>query len=308
MIELEFTVLKKQLMNRVGKLMSHPDMLGMYIKSHRGDGALLGEYSEKSAGGGLFGRYFVVSFDCDTLGDIKVAGEITDRLFSMGIKPVMAVPGELLLQGAEAYRGIAEKGAEFLNHGYKTHSVKTHMGYDSTYDYKDVSFDEVRKDVEMGDKTLREALEKAPKGFRTPHFGNFQKGRQLKFLYGVLKNLGYIYSTSTIPYFGLKKGGLYKTTSGLVEIPVSGMASEPLRIFDSFFYYDGETDKLRAEEYCREGFAIADAFEKHVKNGIINIYADPSQVYGNEEFFEVMKRFAKVAENITYEKLAEKVL
>lgn len=303
---MDFKILGKQIKNRAGKLLGHPDMLGIYIKSHRGDGSLLWEYSRKSKACGVEKRYFILSFDCDTLGDIKVAGEITDRLFEMGITPVMAVPGELLLRGQDAYRSIFEKGAEFLNHGYKTHSVKTARGYDSTYDYKDVSFEEVREDVTKGDATLRDVLGAEPTGFRTPHFGNFQKKRQLAFLYGVLKKLGYTVSTSTIPYFGLTKGAAYRAGE-LLEVPISGMASEPLRIFDSFFYFDGERDALRAQDYRREGFAMAEAFEKHVENGIINIYADPSQVYGNEEFFEVMQAFSRVAENTTYSNLAKEI-
>ncbi len=303
---MNYDILKKQIKNRVGKILSHPDMLGIYLKSHSSDGRLLREYSERSAKNGIKKRYFVISFDCDTLGDIKVAGEITDRLFGMGIVPVMAVPGELLMQGQDVYRAIYDKGAEFLNHGYKTHSVKTAEGYDSTYDYKDVSFAEVKEDVVKGHKTIEEILGAAPNGFRTPHFGNFQKKKQLEFLYGVLKSLNYSYSTSTIPYFGLKRGAAYKT-GGLLEIPISGMAGEPLRIFDSIFYFDGETDALRAEEYKEEGFAIADSYEKYTNSCIINIYADPSQIYGNEEFFSVMEKMSKVAENITYGKLAEEI-
>src|SRR5712691_4605744 len=71
---------------------------------------------------GLDRLYMVMSLDCDTTDDIRVAWDLNSRLLDMGIKPVYAVPGELLQEGEKVYRRIAETGAEFLNHGYTKHA------------------------------------------------------------------------------------------------------------------------------------------------------------------------------------------
>ena len=71
---------------------------------------------------GLNRPVFILSFDCDTDLDILVVEGVHSKLLAAGIRPIYAVPGELLIQGSEVYRRISESGAEFINHGYKSHS------------------------------------------------------------------------------------------------------------------------------------------------------------------------------------------
>ena len=63
---------------------------------------------------GVKGKYFILSFDCDTEKDIEVVDEVHQRLARLNITPSYAVPGELLKKGASEYSKLKNKGAEFI--------------------------------------------------------------------------------------------------------------------------------------------------------------------------------------------------
>lgn len=295
-----------RLIRRINRILNNPMMLIYYIFSKAVRQNMFHHYSKISNREGINELKFVISFDCDTIQDIQVVEGVNQRLNDLGIIPVYAVPGELLIKGSEIYRKVLSTGAEFINHGYKIHSIREGNSYQSTFDYNDILLTEVEADIFKGHKTLIEHLGISPRGFRTPHFGNFQNRKQLCQLYNILKTLKYDYSTSTIPYFGLRFGAYFKK-SGLIEIPVSGLITEPLRIFDSFLYFNNMSGKLKGSEYKREGLEIAQYYRRNVKYGVINIYADPSQIYNCDEFFQVMEEFADFAESTTYSQLVDEI-
>lgn len=292
--------------NRVSKIISEPKMLFVYIRSKLAKEKLYKELENKNTKSGISELFFILSFDCDTRKDIEVIKDVIEKLHVINIKPVLAVPGELLIEGKQVYTTLLDYGVEFINHGYKSHSEKTTKGYISTFDYKDISFDEVADDIKRGDSALKEVLDVQVNGFRTPHFGNFQKKQQLSFLYEVISSLGYKYSTSTIPYFAFKNGSIFKQ-SDLFEIPVTGLISEPLRIFDSFLFYNNSENSLDSNAYSKEANLLIDFYKTNVNNGIINIYVDPSQIYSSEAFFDAMKTLTKFTHNVTYSELIAEI-
>ena len=296
----------KRLIRRISRIADEPIMFFYYAASKIAKGKLFNLYSRKSNLQGFSALKFVISFDCDTLQDIQVVEEVNRKLTDLGITPVYAVPGELLLEGREVYRRVLDTGAEFINHGYRIHSVREGNQYQSSFDYKDISFSEAEADIIQGHKAVMQSLGISPRGFRTPHFGNFQKRSQLKCLHNVLKSLSYDYSTSTIPYFGFRYGAYFKRFE-ITEIPVSGLMSEPLRIYDSFLFFDNCSGKLNGERYYQEGLKIAKYYRDNVKYGLINIYADPSQIYDCDKFFRVMKEFSEFALCTTYSKLVDEI-
>ena len=231
----------------------------------------------------------VLSFDCDTEDDIKVAWDVHARLMDMGMRPVYAVPGALLREGEGTYRRIAETGAEFINHGGVSHTYfdKAAGRHASCFFYDQLAPERVRQDVIEGDRILRETLGIAPEGFRTPHFGTYQRPAQLRFLHGVLRELGYRFSSSTTSYWGLRKGPMF-SDFGVVELPVTGVPSQPLNILDTWAYFEAPDRVFGPADYGREAAALADLFKKPAA-GLINIYADPSHIHGNEVFFEAMR-------------------
>jgi len=253
----------------------------------------LGEvYKENCRKAGLKKPVFILSFDCDTQKDIRVVGDVHKRLTDMGVMPVYAVPGRLLEQGEVVYGKIAEEGAEFINHGYEEHCRLLDDGvtYDSSFFYDQLDNETIRKDVLDGDRTLRQVLGITPKGFRTPHFGSYQKQKHLQYLHSLLQELEYDFSTSTVPLAGLRWGvGFSKF--GLPEFPLTGCPSEPLRMLDSwtFRFAPGRTvSESHYVQFAEQMIEQAETLDPY----LINLYADPSQIHDWNDFFEVMEKLA----------------
>lgn len=241
---------------------------------------------------GLNRPAFILSFDCDTDRDIEVALDVHTRLGACGIKPVYAVPGSLIERGAQTWQAIAATGAEFINHGYLTHTVLKDGHYISNVFYETMSELEIEEDIRKGDASARTVLGLAPEGFRVPHFGTFDSDAQIRLVHRILARIGYCFSTSTTPYVALRHGPVTRRY-GLPEIPVSGCVDRPLVILDSYTFRFGG-GPLKAEDYI----AQVDAWAKRLEQGggyFLNLYADPSQVSDWPEFFSAMRRLAPFA-------------
>jgi hypothetical protein len=263
---------------------------------------LFGRYGRLAREAGLDDLYLVLSFDCDTMGDADVAWDVHSRLMDLGVTASYAVPGEILERGADVYRRIAETGAEFLNHGHIEHTIKRDGVYTSTLFYDQIPFAEVRADVENGHRTVTEVIGREPVGFRTPHFGTFQRPAQLKSLHGLLAGLGYLYSSSTVPLAGFRFGPAFDRY-GLLEFPVSGTASMPLNILDSWGFFAAPDRLFEPSDYGREAEAVADLY-RSAGGGVLSFYADPSQVHDQEVFFDAVAHWAQVARPTSYADLA----
>lgn len=264
-------------------------------------------YALLARGAGFRRLYLVLSFDCDTLDDVNVAWGVHSRLLDMGIKPVYAVPGQLLEKGARVYARIRDAGGEFMNHGYTEHTYfDTAQGeHASCFFYDELPLETVRQDVVQGDACLKQVLGIQPRGFRTPHFGSFQKPRQLRFLHSVLRQLDYRFSTSTSPLYAFRYGPAFERY-GIREIPVSGMASSPLRILDSWTCFRAPGRTLTPADYLREGFAAAAMYgERGI--GLLNYYADPLHIHESPQFFDTVAQWAKVAKPVNYQSLYEEL-
>jgi hypothetical protein len=256
---------------------------------------------------GLTRRHLILSFDCDTQEDIDAAVDVHARLLDVGVVPAYAVPGALLRQGADVYRRLAETGSEFLNHGGREHTYFDHEKgrYASCFFYDEIGSDRVREDIEAGHEAVREVLGVAPQGFRTPHFGTYQEPDQLRFLHSVLSDLGYRYSTSTVPEYGLRYGPAFNRF-GLPEVPVSGMASAPLEVLDSWSCFAAPDRTRTPDDFRAEAMALAHALAGGGP-GVINIYADPSHVLERVEFFDAVEALRGVAEPSGYGQLLEEL-
>ena len=234
---------------------------------------------------------FLLSFDCDTELDIEVLPQVVAKLQGIGIKPVLAVPGELIEKGQEVYKQFATSGIEFINHGYVQH---THLQlperiYKSNFFYHKLSRDQISQDINKGHEAIRKHLEITPTGFRTPHFGSFQKSSELQFLWKLLRNMGYEFSSSTTPKGGIKKGPLWK--EHILEIPVTGCPSWPTKILDSWGFGFAPLRSVEKADYISQINKLLKDIEAG-RNIVINIYADPSQVYDWPEFFDALEKLA----------------
>ena len=268
-------------------------------------GALFTRHAARARDAGLDGLYLVLSFDCDRTEDAEVAIDVHDRLAKLGVRPVYAVPGELLQAGGETYARIAATGAEFLNHGGRKHTYFDEgLGRDaSCFFYDEVGAEAVAEDIEYGHRLVTEVIGTRPAGFRVPHFGTYQQRSQLRYLHDRLGALDYEFSTSTVPSWGLREGPVFRRF-GLAELPVSGMASSPLEILDTWSCFEapdrtrGPADFLREAELLAHGHAAAGP-------GLINIYGDPSHIAGRPEFFDAIEAIVAVAQPCGYREILE---
>ncbi len=291
------------LAKKINTVLSHPVNSFYHFLGTNAPDFLFNRYASLSRKSGIDKLYLILSFDCDTEEDINAAWDVHRRLQGMGISPVYAVPGDLLRRGEKVYRRIYESGSQFINHGDIEHTFYDikNKRYASCFFYNEQSFDRIKKDIFDGHRTLKEVLNIEARGFRTPHFGTFQSTRQLKFLYGVLKELGYLFSTSTAPIYGLR-GGAMINSKGIIELPVSGTIAHPLQVLDSWGYFKAPARKFTPEDYLNEAKKLSNKLADSGV-GIINIYADPSHVYKQELFFQAINEISKVAVPITYNEL-----
>lgn len=281
-----------KLINKLQAAAKDPLFALGYVATSVAPGLTRRRYQSLAASEGMRSSYFVLSFDCDTEKDIEVVESVHRRLADLGICPSYAVPGQLLELGSSAYRAIAATGAEFINHGYLSHTdyLPETRGYVSTLFYDQISPDEVVTDIRRGHQACEDVLGVIPEGFRTPHFGTYQRAAHLDQLYSTLADLGYRYSSSTTPASALWKGAVHHAGNGIIEIPVSGCFDFPMRILDSWGFRFSPTRTFNAQDYVTQFDRLVSWLTSPGNVGILNIYADPSQVYDWDAFFECMAK------------------
>lgn len=238
---------------------------------------------------GLTRLRVVLSFDCDTERDIEVAADVHDRCVQAGVLPVYAVPGDLLVAGVDVYGAIAATGAEFLNHGSVQHTTldRATRTYVSSHFYDRLSRRDAEHDIRGGHRAVTEVLGSPPAGFRTPHFGTFDSRSQLRWLHALLASMGYRFSSSTMPLRAAVRGPL-DPSSGVVEIPVAGRPSAPHRVLDSWSFRFAPGRRVDEQDYLDDVRALVGWHLDAGAPGLVNLYADPSQVEDWPGFFELL--------------------
>ena len=243
---------------------------------------------------------FILSFDCDIEEDINLLPRILNHLDGLGIKPSLMIPTEILLKRKAYIHELLSLGYEFVNHGHRIHTAREGTVYSSVFDYEKLSLSEIREDIIEANQIFKESFGYDFLGFRTPHFGNVQKKTKLKKIYEILRELGYKFSTSTIPYF-LYQRGVFKT-NGIFEIPLSGTFTVPLKILDSYNFYDQSIGSFDGTKYKDEVTNLINMYKKR-GNGLINLYVDPSHINDNSDFFESMKLLSSSFTSTNYKSL-----
>lgn len=237
-------------------------------------------------------KYFLISFDCDVQEDIECLPTLLSKLDKIGIKPSLAIPGELIENNITLIKDLMEKhNIEFINHGYYIHTEIYDNISVSTKSYKDTLKDKILNDIELGHKVLADKLKLKPKGFRAPHFGEINFTLR-KMINNKIKELGYYYSSSTI-YDYIFLNSPVSDYDNLIELSVTGCPDELYKILDSWTFLNSgiknsEVFKNKLNK-CKELFFSSDF-------NYINIYVDPSHVINEKYFFDFlndMSRFSK---------------
>jgi len=245
-------------------------------------------YSALAQQQGFGGLNILFSFDCDTPDDIPATEQLDKWLRARNIPATYAVPGAMLQQSAEVYRRIADTGAEFINHGALPHAEWRDGRYWSVTFYHEMSPHQVAEDIQRGHEIIEQVIGKAPVGFRVPHFGNFQKPEQREVIYTVLRELGYVYSSSTLPELGFRHGPAIDA-GGLWEFPLSGTIAAPYSVFDSWSHVVSPYQPVVREEYGDLFIrTLARLLELEVC-GVLNYYVDPAHVVQAPAFYRALE-------------------
>lgn len=255
---------------------------------------------------GLERVWLVLSFDCDTVEDARVVESVHGRLMEIGVCPVYAVPGEVLRKSPDVYGRIAATGAQFINHGYRAHTYfDPQLGHNvSSFFFDRAEPAVVQRDIVAGDWALREILGVEAAGFRAPHFGTFQRPRQLRWLHQVLvSELGYRFSTSTVPLWSFRYGAVFDRF-GLPEVPLTGGVEAPFSILDTWGFFEAPNRSRTPADFEREATLLAETFSG-LGVGLINVYGDPSHIHGRDEFFRAVEQWQEIAEPSDYGRLLD---
>lgn len=230
-------------------------------------------------------NYLVVTCDCDTDLDVEALLEIDDKFSNLGIPVAYAAPSELILRNSETFRLILNRGRNLINHGFKDHvRVDPFGGFSNNLVYSALSREEIRKDFVDAHYFLKDNFGYTAKIFRTPHFGEFRKRRQMRIIHNLCRNFEYEISSSTTgfeSFFGLKQ----YNSSNLVEIPLTGFGKAGFSVLDSWSFRKEQMDKD-----IIDAVSFFDKFEEIQNryrgvNSFYNIYFDPRHILNSDIFW-----------------------
>lgn len=234
---------------------------------------------------GIRGVHVIMSYDCDTPEDAIAAKQLFDQLDVRKVPAAFAVPGAMLLEAADIYRSLAERGATFLNHGALPHTEFRDGRYHARTFYNEMTEQQVMHDIAEGHRIVTQVTGRDPRGFRAPHFGYFQKPEQRAIIYRSAREHGYAFCSDTLPGTGYEKGPIFDV-GGLVEIPLSGSHADPYTILDSWNYLADFVNFRLREDYLTLFSETVDFFTSRKLPAVLNYYVDPAHVIASNTFMD----------------------
>lgn len=243
---------------------------------------------------------FVLSFDCDYAEDVQAIPEIVRLLAAYSVKASFACIGKLIEKYPREHELILKAGHEILNH---THTHPNNEVLNPNRRFNELTIDEQKEEIDKCHKMCQNILNYAPVGFRIPHFGALYT----ETIYGILKELGYRYSSSTMATRTASFGAPFRK-EGILEFPVSGCPRHPFGVFDTWHSLDrgGGTHRRKGEfaQLFRQLMTIG--LETH---SFITVYFDPQDVVGLEDFKNLLRYIQEKEKDIwvtTYREVAER--
>lgn len=222
-----------------------------------------------------------LSFDCDYPEDVLSLPELLDKLSSHSVKASFACVGKLIEKYPREHLMILERGHEIVNH---------------TYSHPDQGFDrflaeQKTEEIKKCHHACKNILNYSPSGFRTPHFGN----QHSEDVYSVLSDLGYEYSSSTLSTETLSLGNPF-LKGKITEIPISCCPKHPFAAFDTWHSLKRGNAKHIGKDFYNLFKELVDSGIKN--NSYINVYFDPQDVAGLNEFELVLDYVDKAKKDI----------
>lgn len=230
---------------------------------------------------------FTLSFDCDYPEDIQALPNLVKMLARYRYKASFACVGAWMEKYPHEHALILEYGHEIVNHTY-SHPDNELLNPGRKFRY--ISTDEKKKEVESCHSICSKLFGYEPRGCRIPHFKNLFTAD----IYAILKELGYLYSSSTWLTNTVSHGLPYQAAANIVEFPVSVCPKHPFTVFDT--WHSLHSKRLVHRIVHRSPEAYLDLLKLLISIGLetgsyINIYLDPldmGRIQGFEQVLEIL--------------------
>ena len=224
---------------------------------------------------------YALSFDLDFESDYRAMPALLDALQAYDMRAGFAVIGRFVEKYPDIHRRIVNEGHELLNHTH-THPDNPHWAPDRFFNR--LSYAEQKEEIARCHETIMKTTGYTCIGFRTPHFGNLHT----ESVYPILRELNYVYSSSTsacaVPGFGAP----YRHETGVWEIPVGGSLHFPLAVFDSWNMLRKKRPMLADDAAFVREFAQTLAVLKS-KQRFLTHYFDPYDIVENGKIEGVLE-------------------
>lgn len=244
---------------------------------------------------------FSLSFDCDYTEDVVSLPFLLDIFSSYSFKTSFVCIGKFIEKYPKEHMRIIREGHEIINHTY-THPNNEELNPNQKFN--ELTTEQQKIEIEKCHNTCKNILKYNPIGFRTPHFGNLHT----EDVYGILKNLGYKYSSSTSAT-KTSSFGLPFIKNEIVEFPLSNCPKHPFAVFDTWHSLGrGRGKHKKSEEFYKLFKRLIDIGIN--TNSYINLYFDPYDVVNLKEFKLILDYIEKKREDIwiaTYRDIFEKI-
>ncbi len=168
-----------------------------------------------------------LSFDCDYPEDAEAIPQVVEMMKQYPFKASFAAVGYWLERYTAQHEPIVREGHELLNH---TWSHPDNELLNPGRKFREISTDEKAEEVTRCHELCQKLLGVSPTGFRVPHFKNLFTPD----IYGILKNVGYKYSSSTWLTNTTTYGLPFYADHGIVEFPLSTSPGYPFTVFDTW--------------------------------------------------------------------------
>jgi hypothetical protein len=240
----------------------------LHYHTGRGTAAL---WREKKAG-------FTVSFDVDYREDVLALPALVDFLSEHSVKASFAVVGRWVEAYPEEHKRVVVCGHEVVNHTY-THPDNEELSPGRFFDR--LSAGEKKDEILRCDRAIERVMGVKAKGFRAPHFGNVS----MRGVYALLRDLGYVFSSSVTAPRGADLGAPALTPEGIMEIPVSTCPRHPFSALDTWHAFRKPGGGLRHGAWHTKAGEFAVLIEELVAIALAygsygNLYFDPRDVVG----------------------------
>jgi peptidoglycan-N-acetylglucosamine deacetylase len=215
-----------------------------------------------------------LSFDCDYPEDVEDIPSVLKMLAQHKLKASFAAVGHWVEKYPRQHEMVLEQGHELMNHTW-SHPDNEILNPGRKFRY--ISTAEKLEEIELCHEYCRRHLGVEMKGLRIPHFKHLFS----EDIYPLLKQSGYIYSSSTWLTNTTSRGLPFVGPEGIVEFPLATCPLHPFTVFDT--WHSLNATRLSHRIMHRGPEAYLRLFEELIDIGkktgsYINIYMDPLDV------------------------------